>query len=574
MGRKAAVKRIFSYTRSFKGYFLLSVILSAVYVVSLLFIPILVGRAIDCMTGQGNVDFLKVGTYVSTIGILTAVIAISRYFIDLTDNALSFSFMKKLRNDAMKKIHRLPALYLDRTPYGEIVSRIVSDTQQAGDGVVLALNQGISGVFTLVGTVIFMFIVNWKMTVIVLLSTPLALLISWFISKYSYGMFKKSNNCRGEVTSFAEESLSGEDIIQAFGAQEKKESEFGKVNNEFCKYDKKALFYSSLPNPGTRFVYALIYAGLVFGGAFLVIDGQISVGLLASFLSYATQFTKPFNEITDVAARVQNAVACAGRVFDFLDEPEEVPDSPTEEKQVTDYIVELENVSFSYDKKNPVINNFSLKVKSGEKIAIVGPTGCGKTTLINLLMRFYDIDSGRITVGGKEIRDYSRRELRSRFGMVLQDTWIKSATIRENIAFGRKDAIDEEIHEAARLALADGFIKRMPEGYDTVLSEGDDKLSQGQKQLISIARVFLARPEILILDEATSSIDTRTEVKVQEAFDRLMRGRTSFVVAHRLSTIENADRIIVMDKGRIVEQGTHRELLEKVGFYHRLYNSM
>ena len=574
MDRKAAVKRIFSYTRSFKGYFLLSVILSVVYVVSVLFIPILAGRAIDCMVGRGAVDMPGVITYVGVIGLLTAIIAISKYFIDLTNNALSFSFMKALRNNAMKKIHKLPALFLDKTAYGDIVSRIVSDTQQAGDGVLLALNQGISGIFTLAGTVIFMFIVNWKMTLIVLVSTPLAFLISWFISKYSYGMFKKSNGCRGEATSYMEEALSGEDIIQAFGTEEKKENEFKTLNDEFCKYDVKAMFFSSLPNPGTRFVYALIYAGLVLGGAFLVIDGQITVGLLASFLSYAVQFTKPFNEITDVAARVQNAIACAGRVFEFLDEPEEVPDTTSEEKEFSDNLVEFRDVSFSYDKKTPVIEGFDLKVKPGEKIAIVGHTGCGKTTLMNLLMRFYDTDSGSILVGGRNIKKYSRKELRSRFGMVLQDTWIKSASIRENIAFGKKDATDEEIHEAASMALADGFIRRMPEGYDTVLGEGDDKLSQGQKQLISIARVFLSRPEILILDEATSSIDTRTESRVQEAFDKLMNGRTSFVVAHRLSTVENADRIIVMDKGKIVEQGDHRQLLEMGGYYHRLYNSM
>ncbi len=574
MDRKAAVKRIFSYTRSFKGYFLLSVILSVVYVVSVLFIPILAGRAIDCMVGRGAVDMPGVITYVGVIGLLTAIIAISKYFIDLTNNALSFSFMKALRNNAMKKIHKLPALFLDKTAYGDIVSRIVSDTQQAGDGVLLALNQGISGIFTLAGTVIFMFIVNWKMTLIVLVSTPLALLISWFISKYSYGMFKKSNGCRGEATSYMEEALSGEDIIQAFGTEEKKENEFKTLNDEFCKYDVKAMFFSSLPNPGTRFVYALIYAGLVLGGAFLVIDGQITVGLLASFLSYAVQFTKPFNEITDVAARVQNAIACAGRVFEFLDEPEEVPDTTSEEKEFSDNLVEFRDVSFSYDKKTPVIEGFDLKVKPGEKIAIVGHTGCGKTTLMNLLMRFYDTDSGSILVGGRNIKKYSRKERRSRFGMVLQDTWIKSASIRENIAFGKKDATDEEIHEAASMALADGFIRRMPEGYDTVLGEGDDKLSQGQKQLISIARVFLSRPEILILDEATSSIDTRTESRVQEAFDKLMNGRTSFVVAHRLSTVENADRIIVMDKGKIVEQGDHRQLLEMGGYYHRLYNSM
>lgn len=574
MDRKNTIRRIFSYTRSFKGYFLLSVILSAVNVISVLFIPILAGHAIDYMTGKGAVDFGSVSLNVALIAMLTAVVAISKYFIDLTNNALSFSFMKALRNNTFRKIHALPALFLDQTPYGEIVSRIVSDTEQAGDGLLLALNQGISGVFTLAGTVVFMFIVNWKMTLIVLVSTPLALLISWFISKYSYGMFKKSTVLRGELTSFAEESLSGEDIIQAFGAQEKKINDYNKLNKEFAKYDIKAFFYSSLPNPGTRFVYALIYAGLVLGGAYLVINGQITVGLLASFLSYAVQFTKPFNEITDVAARVQNAIACAGRVFEFLDEKEEVPDTPDGEKEFSDYLVEFRDVTFSYDKKTPVIEGFNLKVRAGEKIAIVGPTGCGKTTLINLLMRFYDIDSGSILVGGKELKNYSRHELRSRFGMVLQDTWIKSASVKENIAFGKKDATDAQIHEAANKALADGFIRRMKNGYETVLGEGDDNLSQGEKQLISIARVFLARPEILILDEATSSIDSRTEIKVQEAFDKLMKGRTSFVVAHRLSTVENADRIIVMDKGKIVEQGTHKELLERRGFYHRLYNSM
>lgn len=574
MGRKKTVKRIFSYTRSFKGYFLLSVILSAVYVISILFIPILAGKAIDLLTGKGQVDIEGIKTYISVIGFLTAVVAVSRYFTDVTDNYLSFSFMKALRKNAMKKINRLPALFLDKTAYGEIVSRIVSDTQQAGDGVMLALNQGISGVFTLAGTVVFMFIVNWKMTFIVLVSTPLALLISWFISKYSYRMFRKSNDLRGEVASFFEESLNGEDIIQAFGMQDKKEKDLKELNEKYAGADKKALFFSSLPNPGTRFVYALIYAGLVLGGAFLVMDGQITVGLLASFLSYATQFTKPFNEITDVAARVQNAIACAGRVFEFLDEPEETPDTPGDKKKISEYIVEFENVSFSYDKTDPVIKNFNLKVRHGEKIAIVGPTGCGKTTLMNLLMRFYDTDSGSILVDGKDIRDYGRKGLRQRFGMVLQDTWIKSATVRENIAFGKNDATDQDIYEAARMALADGFIKKLPKGYDTFLGEGDDRLSQGQKQLISIARVFLSKPEILILDEATSSIDTRTEIKVQEAFDKLMNNRTSIVVAHRLSTVENADRIIVMDKGRIVEEGSHKQLLETGGFYHSLYNSM
>ena len=574
MNRKITIKRIFSYTKNYRGYFIVSIILAAITVATTLTVPILIGKAIDGMIGRGNVEFEKISLVIGQIGILVAITATSQWLMNISNNIIVYGITKDLRDESMEKISRLPIRFFDKTAYGDIVSRVIADVDQFGDGLLLGFTQGFTGLMTLAGTVIFMFSVNIKMTIIVLVSTPLALLIAAFISKNSYKMFQMKNASRGETTALMEEAISGENVIQAFGMEDKAIAEFDVLNKQLEVYSRKGTFLSSLPNPSTRFVYALIYAALTCGGAYLVIHGQITVGLMTSFLGYATQFTKPFNEMTDVTAQMQNAISCAGRMFDLIDEDIEVPDEPNAvDMEEPDGRVEFKDVEFSYVQDKRLIEDFNLRVEPGQRVAIVGPTGCGKTTLINLLMRFYDVNSGSISISGIDIRNIKRRSLRNCFGMVLQDTWLSNGTIRDNIAMGMPDATDEEVEEAARDAYADGFIRKLKDGYNTRVNGEAGGLSQGQKQLLCIARIMLVKPKMLILDEATSSIDARTEVKIQAAFDKLMSGRTSFIVAHRLSTIQNADIILVMKDGKIIEKGNHRELLALGGFYNNLYNS-
>ena len=576
MKRLTSLKRILSYMRLYRATLIISVVCACASVVASLFVPILTGRAIDAMTGKGGVDFNTLSACLGVIGILILIVSVSQWIMGVSNNFTVFSSIRDLRNEAAAKLHKVPVSFIDKTPHGDILSRIITDTDQLSDGLLLGLSQGITGVITLALTICFMFSVHAIMAVIVLCASPLALLLSSFISRRSYRMFVKRNEIRGETSGYLEEAINGEDIIRLYGMQANAESGLEKRNSVLRDYDRKAVFYSSLPNPATRFVYALIYAGLTCGGAFFVLKGSLSIGQMVSFLSYATQFTKPFNEITDMSAQFQNALSCAGRVFELIDaEEEETEHCPSQRLQFgSDPLISFDNVTFAYKKGYPVIQDFTLEINKGEHIALVGPTGCGKTTIINLLMRFFDIDTGCIRLGSEDIREMDRGELRSHFGMVLQDTWLKEGSIRENIALGKPESTSQEIREAAEKAHAHGFISRLKDGYDTFTDNEAAGLSQGQKQLICIARVMLADPEILILDEATSSIDTMTETKVQQAFDRLMVGRTSIVVAHRLSTIQNADRIVVMKAGRIIETGTHSELMNKGGFYSQLRSAM
>lgn len=573
MERKKILKRIFSYTKKYRFHFILSIALALVVVATTLIIPIYIGRTIDNMTGKGSVNFHDISVLLSNVLLIITITAVAQYFMNLSNNYIVFGTTKDLRKEATNKISRLPIRYFDKNSYGDIVSRIIADVDQFGEGLLLGFTQGFTGVMTLVGTVIFMFNVNVKMTVIVLVSTPLALFIATFISKKSYAFFKQKNVSRGVVTALMEEGIAGQNVIQAFCMQNETLTKFNVKNEELKVFDCKGTFFSSLPNPSTRFVYALIYAGLTCGGAYLAINGQITIGLMTSFLGYATQYTKPFNEMTEVTAQMQNAISCAGRIFEFLDEEEEKEDDKKEILSNLKGKVSFKNVYFSYSKDKKLIEDFNLEVSPGKKVAIVGPTGCGKSTLINLLMRFYDVDSGGIYIDDKNINEMSRKELRTHFGMVLQETWLLNGSIKENIAIGKKDASDEEIINAAKEVQADSFIRKLKNGYETIIDEMGGSLSAGQKQLLCIARIMLNKPKMLILDEATSSIDARTEIKVQEAFEKLMSNKTSFIVAHRLSTIQNADIILVMKDGKIIEMGNHKNLLENGGFYYNLYHS-
>ena len=570
------IMRIWKHIRKYWFYIVCSLIFAALSVASQLYVPILTGNAIDHMIGVGKVDFAGVAAIVRVIVAATAVTAISQWIFGICNNKITYNVSRDLRNAAIAKIQRLPVSYLDAHPTGDLVSRVIADVEQFADGLLMGFTQFFTGVLTILGTLGFMLYVNVPITLVVVCVTPLSFIVAGFIAKKTYRNFHMQTEVRGEQTAFINEMIEGQKVVQAFCHEKENVDQFDEMNERLQKASLKAIFFSSITNPATRFVNNVVYAGVALVGALFSVSGGISVGQLSCFLSYANQYTKPFNEISGVVTELQNAMACASRIFELLDEEERTPDKAdarvlTEEQ--VDGTVEISDVSFSYVPDRKLIEHFNLSVKPGERVAIVGPTGCGKTTIINLLMRFYDVDAGKICVSGTDIRDISRISLRRSYGMVLQDTWLKSGTIYENIAYGRPDATKEQVIEAAKAAHAHSFIKRLPDGYDTVISEDGGNISQGQKQLLCIARVMLCLPPMLILDEATSSIDTRTEIKIQQAFASMMKGRTSFIVAHRLSTIREADIILVMDSGKVIEQGTHEELLAEKGFYAKLYNS-
>ncbi len=570
------IMRIWKHIRKYWFYIVCSLIFAALSVASQLYVPILTGNAIDHMIGVGKVDFAGVAAIVRVIVAATAVTAISQWIFGICNNKITYNVSRDLRNAAIAKIQRLPVSYLDAHPTGDLVSCVIADVEQFADGLLMGFTQFFTGVLTILGTLGFMLYVNVPITLVVVCVTPLSFIVAGFIAKKTYRNFHMQTEVRGEQTAFINEMIEGQKVVQAFCHEKENVDQFDEMNERLQKASLKAIFFSSITNPATRFVNNVVYAGVALVGALFAVSGGISVGQLSCFLSYANQYTKPFNEISGVVTELQNAMACASRIFELLDEEERTPDKAdarvlTEEQ--VDGSVEISDVSFSYVPDRKLIEHFNLSVKPGERVAIVGPTGCGKTTMINLLMRFYDVDAGKICVSGTDIRDISRISLRRSYGMVLQDTWLKSGTIYENIAYGRPDATKEQVIEAAKAAHAHSFIKRLPDGYDTVISEDGGNISQGQKQLLCIARVMLCLPPMLILDEATSSIDTRTEIKIQQAFANMMKGRTSFIVAHRLSTIREADIILVMDSGKVIEQGTHEELLAEKGFYAKLYNS-
>ncbi|NLM58191.1 MAG: ABC transporter ATP-binding protein [Clostridium sp.] len=572
------LRKVLKYIREYRILIFISIVLAAVTVALTLYVPILVGRAIDCIVGPGAVDFDKIAEILFKIGLTVAFTSVSQWLMNHINNKITYHVVEDVRKKAFRKIEVLPLSYIDAHPQGEIVSRIISDVDQFADGLLMGFSQLFTGIVTIAATLIFMLTINVQITFIVVILTPLSLFVADFIAKRTYSMFKLQSETRGEQTSLIDEMIGNAKIVQAFSYQEEALKRFDEINKRLEKHSLRAVFFSSLTNPCTRFINNLVYAAVALGGGLTVIggngEGAMTVGGLSIFLSYANQYTKPFNEISGVITELQNALACAGRVLELIEEQPQIPDADDAiELDTANGNVILENVAFSYVPERPLIRDFNLKVKPGQRVAIVGPTGCGKTTVINLLMRFYDVNSGNIKVEGIDVRDITRKSLRKNYGMVLQDTWLKSGTIRENITIGKPDASDEEIIAAAKAAHAHSFIKRLPNGYDTVIGENGGSLSQGQKQLISIARVMLCLPPMLILDEATSSIDTRTEIKIQEAFARLMQGRTSFIVAHRLSTVREADIILVMKDGNIIEQGTHEELLSQKGFYANLYNS-
>lgn len=564
------LKKLWDHIAKFRVLLILSVLMAGVTVVLQLYVPILFGDAIDNIVAAGKVDFAMVGFYLKRVVILAVLSGVTGWVMSVINNRMTYRVVQDIRAQSIRHIQRLPLSYLDKHSSGDIVSRIIADADILSDGLLLGFSQLFSGVVTIVVTLVFMFSKNFWITLLVICLTPVSFWVAKFISSHSYGMFRKQSEARGKQTALIDEIIGNQKVVRAYGYEERASRRFAEINGELRDYSAQAVFYSSLTNPCTRFVNSLIYAGVALLGAILIPVGSLTVGGLTVLLSYANQYMKPFNDISSVVTEMQNALACAARLFALLEEPEESEDAAGT-LEAPRGNVGIEDVSFSYDPNRKLIEHFNLDVKPGMRIAIVGPTGCGKTTFINLLMRFYDTDKGEITVDGKEIKTLSRHALRSGYGMVLQDTWIKQGTVRENIAFGRPDATDEEIIRAAKEAHSWEFIRRLPQGLDTVLYE--DSISQGQKQLLCITRVMLTLPPMLILDEATSSIDTRTEMLIQQAFDKLMEGRTSFVVAHRLSTIRNASLILVMRDGKIIEQGTHEELLAKGGFYNTLYNS-
>lgn len=568
---KKVLLRIRKYLPALAG----SLLLSLVYVAMTLYIPILVGRAIDNMIEAGQVDFEAIGAYLVQIALCAAVAGISQWVMNTLNNFVTYHVTQDIRDEAFAHIQVLPLSYLDRHPLGDVVSRMISDVDTFADGLLLGFTQLFTGVMAILGTLIFMLRIRWQIALVVILITPVSLLVANFIAKRTYSMFKLQTATRGEQTAIIDETIGQMKVVQAFGHEKASLAQFDEVNDRLEKCSLRAIFFSSLVNPATRFVNSLVYAGVGLVGALSAITpGGITVGALTSFLSYANQYTKPFNEISGVITELQNAIACAGRIFELIEEPARSPEPEHPQRpEVVRGGVEIRDLSFSYVPEKPLIGDFNLSVQPGQRIAIVGPTGCGKTTFINLLMRFYDPDEGAIYLDGVNTRDMDRGELRRCVGMVLQDTWLRSGTIRENIAMGKPDATEEEIIGAAKQAHAHSFIKRLPQGYDTVIGESGGSLSQGQKQLLCIARVMLCLPPMLFLDEATSSIDTRTEIRIQKAFDTMMQGRTSFIVAHRLSTIQGSDLILVMRDGHIVEQGKHEELLQKGGFYAKLYES-
>lgn len=576
MKKKSTIKRVLRYIGKYRIFLILSLVMALVTVAGQLYIPILQGNAIDNIIGEGNVDFAAVMKIIITILVTMGIVALFQWIMNICNNRITYSIVHDIRRDAFNKLQRLPVRYADSHPTGEIVSKVIADVDQFADGLLMGFTQFFTGVMTILGTLIFMIAINWKITLVVVLVTPLSFFVASFVAKKTYRMFSLQSETRGEQTGFIDEMIGNEKVVQAYGHEDEALEKFDDINLRLQKWSLKATFFSSITNPATRFVNNVVYALVALSGAVSVVKNPLAftVGRLSMFLSYANQYTKPFNEISGVVTELQNALACADRVLDLI---EEEPLSPDADDVLVvnegEGHIRLEHVAFSYDKEKELIKDFNLDVKPGERVAIVGPTGCGKTTMINLLMRFYDVDSGSIKVEGKDIRDVTRKSLRSNYGMVLQETWLKSGTIKENIVTGRPDATDEEIIAAAKAAHAHGFIKRLPNGYDTVIGEDGGNLSQGQKQLLCIARVMLCLPPMLILDEATSSIDTRTEMKIQEAFAKMMNGRTSFIVAHRLSTIQSADIILVMKDGNVIEQGNHEELLAKGGFYSKLYNS-
>lgn len=577
MKSKTILKKVSSYVGRYKIFLLFSMILAVVSVAGSLYIPVLIGRAIDFILGKGLVNLNGIVPILIQVAVIIAVVALSQWIMNVLNNKITFNVVRDMRDRAFSKIERLPVSYIDSHPTGEIVSRVIADVDQFADGLLMGFTQFFTGVVTIIGTLAFMFSINVWITIVVVVVTPLSFIIANFIAKKTFKMFKLQSETRGEQTSFIDEMIGNQKTVDAYSMQEDNKDKFSEINDRLQKYSLKAIFYSSITNPATRFVNSIVYACVALFGALLAVktnQAEITVGILTCFLSYANQYTKPFNEISGVVTELQNAMACAGRLFELIEE-ESVPDDKPGAVEIrnAEGKLELKQINFSYTENKKLIENFNLSVHPGQRVAIVGPTGCGKTTLINLLMRFYEPISGHIVLDRKDYQDITRKSLRENFGMVLQDTWLKSGTIRDNIVMGAPDSSEEEIIEAAKKAYSHSFIKRLPNGYETVIGEDGGSLSQGQKQLLCITRIMLCKPPMLILDEATSSIDTRTEIKIQKAFASLMKGRTTFIVAHRLATIKEADVILVMKDGNIIEQGNHKELLDKRGFYYELYNS-
>lgn len=574
MNSSQTIKRVLSYIGKYKFFLVVSVVFAAVSVALTLYAPILIGRAIDCIVGSGNVDFGTMVGILTRLGIIIAATGVMQWVMNVCNNKITYNVSRDFRLKAFEKIESLPCSYIDNHSTGDIVSRIISDVDQLSDGILMGFTQFFTGVITIVGTLGFMLYINPLITLVVVAVTPLSFFIARFIAKKTYKMFSLQSETRGEQTAFIDEMIGNQKIADAYNMDRRNMERFDDINERYAKYSLKATFFSSITNPGTRFVNSIVYAAVALFGAVMAIKGSITVGILSSFLAYANQYTKPFNEISSVVTELQNAIACAGRVLDFIDEKSIEPDS----KDAVDLLntkgeIEINSLDFSYSPEKELIRDFNLKVRPGMTVAIVGPTGCGKTTLINLLMRFYDPQRGSISIDGINTRDIRRKSLRQNFGMVLQDTWLKTGTVIDNIRLAKPDAGYDQVEAAAKSAHSHSFIKRLPQGYDTVIGEDGGSLSQGQKQLLCITRLMLAPPPMLILDEATSSIDTRTEIKIQQAFAKLMKGRTTFIVAHRLSTVRNANVILVMNAGRIVEQGSHDALYAKKGFYYNLYNS-
>lgn len=572
----ATLKKALKYAKHRRLQILFAAIFAVISTASTLYIPILIGEAIDCIIGEGNVDFTALASYFLQIAIFTGCAALCQWLMNVSINSAAYGIVERIRKDAMHKIQHLPLSYIDTHPHGDIISRVTADVEQVSDGLVIGALQFFSGAVTIIGTLIFMFRINWMITLAVVVITPVSLIVANVIAKKTYSMFSTSTRIRGEQTALIDEAIGEQKTVQALGTEQSFEDRFGVLNEELRRSSQVAIFASSLVNPATRFVNSLVYAAVALTGGIIAVSASgsaITAGVLSSLLAYANQYTKPFNEISGVIAELQNALACAARVFDFLEEKEESDDSALPAMEEANGSIKFDDVDFCYEPSRPLIEGFDLDVKEGQHIAIVGPTGAGKSTLINLLIRFYDVTGGTLSVDGYDITKITRRSLRTNYGMVLQDTWLRYGTVRDNIALGRPDATDEEIAEAAKKARADDFIRKLSNGYDTIIGPGGASVSQGQAQLICIARVILQNPKMLILDEATSSIDTRTEMKISAAMDDMMKGKTSFIVAHRLSTIQNADKILVMNNGKIVESGTHEELLEKGGFYSDIYMS-
>ncbi len=568
------IKKVLYRIKHYWGYLAISIVMAMITVASTLYVPIIIGDAIDFIIDKGNVDFAAITECLIKVGVVVAVTAFSQWIMNVCNNKITYHVTRDIRDEAMERIAHLPLNYIDTRSYGEVVSRVIADVDTFADGLLMGFTQFFSGVMTIIGTLIFMLSINVKITLVVVLITPVSFLVASFIAKKTYSMFKLQSEARGEQTALIDEMIGGQKVVLAYNHSDEAIEKFDEINERLSRYSLKAIFFSSITNPSTRFVNSLVYAGVAVTGAITAIGGGITIGQLSCFLSYANQYTKPFNEISGVITELQNALACAARIFELIEEKPEVPEADNAVVlENIDGTVGLEKVYFSYVPEKKLIEDFNLQVKKGQRVAIVGPTGCGKTTVINLLMRFYDVNSGSIKISDVDIRNLTRHSLRAGFGMVLQETWLKSGTIRDNITMGKPDATDEEVIAAAKASYAHGFIKRLPKGYDTVIGEDGGSLSQGQKQLLCIARVMLCKPPMLILDEATSSIDTRTELKIQDAFAKLMEGRTSFIVAHRLSTIQSADIILVMKDGHIIEQGNHDTLLKQGGFYKNLYES-